>query len=156
MVQYSMKNRTEEELREVTNPVFAAGEKLEVLLPGIDPFNLFRSNLSSTRFCSFPSSNGMFPVNPLEWKFLHEINKAEAFFQIPKMMSKHKQIVTNAKTIQHVPYITPTLLKPPNSEGIGPVSRLTLKSRTLRFLSEPICFGTVPKSRLWSKYLSRK
>lgn len=50
-------------------------------------------------------------------------------------------------------YITLTLLKPLNSEGIGPVSRLELKSKTLRFLNEPICFGIVPKSRLWSKYL---
>lgn len=50
-------------------------------------------------------------------------------------------------------YITLTLLKPLNSEGIGPVSRLELKSKTLRFLNEPNCFGIVPKSRLWSKYL---
>jgi hypothetical protein len=63
-------------------------------------------------------------------------------------MSIHKQIVTNAKNNKNVTYITLTLLKPPNSEGIGPVSRLTLKSRTLRFLSEPICFGIVAKSRL--------
>jgi len=42
-----MKHCTEEELGEVTNPIFAAGEKLAVLLPGIDPFNLFLSNLSS-------------------------------------------------------------------------------------------------------------
>jgi len=79
LVQYSLKHRTEEGLGKVTNPIFAAGEKLAVLLPGIGPFNLFLSNLSSTRFCSFPSSDGILPVNPLEWKFLHDMNKAKAF-----------------------------------------------------------------------------
>jgi hypothetical protein len=74
-----MKHHTEEELREVTNPIFEAGEKLGVLLPGIDPFSLFLSNLSSTRFCSFPSSDGILPVNPLEWKFLQEMNRAKSF-----------------------------------------------------------------------------
>jgi len=52
------------------DPIFEVGEKLPVLLPGIDPFNLFLSNLSSTRFCSFPNSDGIFPVNPFEWKFI--------------------------------------------------------------------------------------
>jgi hypothetical protein len=52
------------------------------------------------------------------------------------------------KTKQQMSYIMVTLLKPLNSEGIGPVSRLELKSKTLRFLNEPICFGIVPKSRL--------
>ena len=144
-----MKHCTEEELGEVTNPIFAAGEKLAVLLPGIGPFNLFLSNLSSTRFCSFPSSDGILPVNPLEWKFLHDMAEAFSF-----RYQRWCQTTTDSykcKNNTNVAYITLTLLKPPNSEGIGPVSRLTLKSRTLRFLSEPISFGIVPKSRLWSK-----
>jgi hypothetical protein len=47
--------RAKEELGEVTNPIFAVGEKLPALLPGIDPFNLFLSNLSSTRSVVFPA-----------------------------------------------------------------------------------------------------
>jgi hypothetical protein len=70
--------RAKEELGELTNPIFAVGEKLPALLPGIDPFNLFLSNLSSTRFCSFPRSGGICLVKPLEWKFLHESNEAVA------------------------------------------------------------------------------
>ena len=68
-----MEHHAQKELGEVTNPIF------EVLLPGIDPFNLFLSNLRSTRFGSFPNSDGFFPVNPFEWKFLHEMNEAAAF-----------------------------------------------------------------------------
>ena len=74
-----MEHQAQEELGEVTNPIFEVGEKLPVLLPGIDPFNLFLSNLNSTRFCSFPNSDGIFPLNPFEWKFLHEMNEAAAF-----------------------------------------------------------------------------
>jgi hypothetical protein len=60
------------------------------------------------------------------------------------------------KTKQQMSYITLTLLKSLNSGGIGPVSRLELKSKTLRFLNEPICFRIVPKSMLRSKYLYMK
>jgi hypothetical protein len=66
----------QKEVGEVTNPVSAIGEKLVALLPGMDPFNLFLSNLSSTRFCSLPSSGGIFPVSPLECRFLQEMNEA--------------------------------------------------------------------------------
>jgi hypothetical protein len=62
-------------------------------------------------------------------------------------MNQNKQII-RMKTKQQMSYIMVTLFKPLNSEGIGPVSRLELKSKTLRFLNEPICFGIVPKSRL--------
>jgi hypothetical protein len=66
----------QKEVGEVTNPVSAIGEKLvALLLPGMDPFNLFLSNLSSTRFCSLPSSGGIFPVSPLECRFLQEMNE---------------------------------------------------------------------------------
>jgi hypothetical protein len=65
----------QKEIGEVTNPVSAIGEKPVALLPGIEPFSLFLSNLSSTRFCSLPSSGGMFPVSPLECKFLQEMNE---------------------------------------------------------------------------------
>jgi hypothetical protein len=71
-----------------------------------------------------------------------------------KLMSQTRGLPVR-KQRQCVPYIKLMLFKPPNSEGIGPVSRLTLKSRTLRFLNEPIYFGIVPNRRLWSKYLSR-
>ena len=74
-----MEHQAQEELGEVTNPILEAGEKLPVLLPGIDPFNLFLSNLNSTRFCSFPNSDGIFPLNPFEWKFLHDMNEEAAF-----------------------------------------------------------------------------
>ena len=141
-----MEHQAQEELGEVTNPILEVGEKLPVLLPGIDPFNLFLSNLSSTRFCSFPNSDGIFPVNPFEWKFLHDMNEEAAFSSDIKDEATLESNKCENKI--DMPYITLTLPNPPNSDGIGPVSRLTLKSRTLKFLSEPICFGIVPKNRL--------
>jgi len=141
-----VEHQAQEELGEVTNPILEVGEKLPVLLPGIDPFNLFLSNLNSTRFCSFPNSDGIFPVNPFEWKFLHEMNEAAAFSSDIKDEATLESNKCENKI--DVPYITLTLPNPPNSDGIGPVSRLTLKSRTLKFLSEPISFGIVPKNRL--------
>ena len=141
-----MEHQAQEELGEVTNPILEVGEKLPVLLPGIDPFNLFLSNLNSTRFCSFPNSDGIFPLNPFEWKFLHDMNEEAAFSSDIKNEATLESNKCENKI--DMPYITLTLLNPPNLDGIGPVSRLTLKSRTLKFLSEPISFGIVPKNRL--------
>ena len=110
--------------RQVTNPVFAIGEKPVALLPGIDPFSLFLSNLSSTRFCSFPSSGGMFPVSPLECKFLQEMKKS-CFSLSIKEAAKHENPKYTTK--QSVSYITLTLLSPLSSAGMGPASRLAPK-----------------------------
>jgi len=118
------------------------------LLPGIDPFNLFLSNLRSTRFGSFPNSDGFFPVNPFEWKFLHDMKKKHPLVVSSDIKDEATLESNKCENKIDMPYITLTLLNPPNSDGIGPVSRLTLKSRTLKFLSEPICFGIVPKNRL--------
>jgi len=58
-----VEHHAQKELGEVTNPIF------EVLLPGIDPFNLFLSNLRSTRFGSFPNSDGFSQSTHLNGNF---------------------------------------------------------------------------------------
>ena len=151
-IEHIQKKKRGELGRQVTNPVFAIGEKPVALLPGIDPFSLFLSNLSSTRFCSLPSSGGMFPVSPLECKFLQEMKKSCFSLSIKEAAKPENPKYT---TKQSVSYITLTLLSPLSSAGMGPASRLAPKSKTLRFLSEPSCLGIVPKRRLWSKYLPK-
>jgi len=125
-----VEHHAQKELGEVTNPIF------EVLLPGIDPFNLFLSNLRSTRFGSFPNSDGFFPVNPFEWKFLHDMKKKHPSVVSSDIKDEATLESNKCENKIDVPYITLTLPNPPNSDGIGPVSRLTLKSRTLNLLSD--------------------
>lgn len=96
------------------------------MLPGIDPFNLFLSNLSSTRFCNFPSSDGIFPVNPLEWKFtmltLLKPPNSEGIGPVSRLTLKSRTL---------------RFFSEPISFGIVPKSRLWSKYSSCKKLSRP-------------------